>query len=79
MRSDSPLTDRPVDMDALATLPAVGLDALNAEITRQASMVAYIDDFRLMLLITLLCMPMLLLLRRPRNNGPADPAHAAID
>jgi DHA2 family multidrug resistance protein len=56
---------------------ATGLDALNNELTRQASMVAYVDDFRLMLIITLLCMPMLLLLRRPRGGAPADPAHAA--
>ncbi len=68
-----------------ATLPAIfnpataaGITALNVEITRQGSMVAFIDDFKLMLIITIACMPMLLLLRRPRRAG-AEPLHAAID
>jgi DHA2 family multidrug resistance protein len=55
-----------------------GLAALNGEVTRQATMVAYIDDFKLMLLITLACMPMLLLMRKPRN-GAARPAHVEVD
>ena len=54
-----------------------GLESLNAALTRQASMVAYIDDFKLMLIITLLCMPMLLLMRKPKASQPLDPAHAA--
>jgi DHA2 family multidrug resistance protein len=55
-----------------------GLTALNAEITRQASMVAYVDDFRLMFVITIACMPMLLLMRRPRRAG-GEPVHAAVE
>jgi len=55
-----------------------GLAALNAEVTRQASIIAYIDDFKLLLW---LCLPMALLLlfmRRPvlasgdRAHGPAS-------
>jgi membrane fusion protein (multidrug efflux system) len=42
-----------------------GLGALNAEITRQASMIAYIDDFKFMLLICLPAAALLLLMRRP--------------
>ncbi len=57
---------------------AAGITALNGEITRQGSMVAYVDDFRLMLIITIACMPMLLLMRRPRRAG-GEPLHAAID
>jgi DHA2 family multidrug resistance protein len=56
-----------------------GLTALNAEITRQASMVAYVDDFKLMLVITLVCIPMLLFLRKPRRAASAEPIHAAVD
>jgi DHA2 family multidrug resistance protein len=59
-----------------ATVP--GLIALNGEVTRQASMVAYVDDFRLMLFITIACMPMLLLMRKPRPVG-GEPLHAIID
>ena len=39
------------------------LAALNAEVTRQAAMVAYIDDFDLMMLIALAMFPVALLLR----------------
>jgi DHA2 family multidrug resistance protein len=56
----------------------VGLAALNGEVTRQATMVAYIDDFKLMLFITVACMPMLLLMRKPRA-GAARPAHVEVD
>ena len=46
---------------------------MNGEITRQALMIAYVDDFKLMLIITLCAAPLLLLLRhRPmaRASGP---------
>ena len=43
---------------------ASGLMLLNGLITDQATMVAYIDDFRLMMILTLLTIPFLLLFRR---------------
>lgn len=46
---------------------------LNAEITRQATMVAYVDNFRLMVLLGLLCAPLLLLLRPPAKSAAAAP------
>ncbi len=36
---------------------------LNAEITRQASMIAYIDNFWLMMIMTLLAMPLLFIIQ----------------
>jgi DHA2 family multidrug resistance protein len=76
------VTSDPVVRAALPRMldPATtaGITFLNGEITRQASMVAYIDDFRLMLIITIACMPMLLLMRKPRAVG-GEPMHAAID
>jgi DHA2 family multidrug resistance protein len=75
----------PSDQMMRATLPRMldpsttaGITSLNAEITRQASMVAYVDDFRLMLIITIACMPMLLLMRKPRPVG-GEPLHAIVD
>jgi MFS transporter, DHA2 family, multidrug resistance protein len=75
----------PSDPVFRATLPKMfdpattaGITALNAEVTRQASMVAYVDDFRLMFVITIACMPMLLLMRKPRAAG-GEPLHAAVD
>jgi len=47
----------------------------NGMITRQASMIAYIDDFKLMMVITIAVIPLLLLLRRPSHKP--DPLHAA--
>jgi DHA2 family multidrug resistance protein len=44
--------------------------ALNAEVTRQAAMVAYIDDFKLMMLIALASLPLLLLLRGASRQPP---------
>ena len=38
---------------------------LDAEINRQAAMVAYIDDFRLMMIAAVLSLPLILMLRRP--------------
>lgn len=51
------------------------LAQLNGEVTRQAAMLAYLDDFQAMLLVTLLAMPLVLLVKRPRR--PEAPAAAA--
>ncbi len=42
-----------------------GLEALNGIITRQASMVGYIDDFKLMMVLMIAVIPLVLLLKRP--------------
>ena len=57
------------------TAPA-GLMALNDAVTRQARMIAYNDDFRLMCLMTLALLPLILLLRsrKARVPGPAQAA-----
>jgi len=44
-----------------------GAAALNGEVTRQALMIAYLNDFRLMMFLTLAALPLLLLLRSPRH------------
>jgi DHA2 family multidrug resistance protein len=48
---------------------------LNEEITRQAAMVAYANDFRLMAILTLCAAPLLLLIRNPKAV-PAQPLPA---
>ena len=48
-----------------------GTAALNGEVTRQALMIAYLNDFRLMMYMTLLAVPLLLLLRPPPRPVPA--------
>jgi DHA2 family multidrug resistance protein len=60
----------PVVRSALSGLgPAGTVAALDAEINRQASMVAYLDDFRLMTLIAFLCMPLLVMMSGRRATS----------
>ncbi|MEI9905236.1 MAG: DHA2 family efflux MFS transporter permease subunit [Asticcacaulis sp.] len=47
----------------------LGAFSLNLEITRQATMIAYVDNFRLMLTLTILCMPLLLLIAAPKKQA----------
>jgi DHA2 family multidrug resistance protein len=56
-----------------ALMPSMGnsLDILNGEITRQASMVALVDVFRLMLLLTICIAPLLLIMRKPKAAPPS--------
>ncbi|HUN27163.1 MAG TPA: DHA2 family efflux MFS transporter permease subunit [Steroidobacteraceae bacterium] len=46
-----------------------GLAALNAIVTRQAEWIAYLDDFKLLLLLTLVALPLLFMLRSGRGAG----------
>jgi len=59
------------DPAALAT-PS-GLAAINGEVTRQASMIAYNNDFKLMMVLALCAVPCVLLLRTPRTARHAEP------
>ena len=52
----------------------VAMTVANAEINRQAAMVAYIDDFWLIMMVNLVAIPLLLLLRRPKGLASA-PVH----
>jgi len=57
-----------------------GLALLNAEVTRQASMIAYIDNFKLMLIMTICVLPLLWLIKPPKRGVKSDAAaHAAMD
>jgi len=55
--------DSPWNMHTLT-----GQALLDGEINRQASMIAYIGDFKFMMLVTLSVMPLLLLLRNPHRH-----------
>jgi MFS transporter, DHA2 family, multidrug resistance protein len=75
LRPDNPLAHAPyLGAPFSLTIPS-GIAALNQEVTRQAAMIAYIDDFMLMLIVILACLPLLLLVRGPRRQ----PATAAAD
>jgi MFS transporter, DHA2 family, multidrug resistance protein len=78
LRPDNPVASMPRVglLNTLAT-PS-GVAALNAEATRQAAMVAYIDDYMLMMMMVVAALPLLLLLRRPPSL-PGGAAMAALD
>jgi len=65
LRPDNPLARVPHMAAPFSLTDPSGLGALNMEATRQAAMVAYIDDFKLMMIIIIITLPLLLLLRRP--------------
>lgn len=55
------------------TLPAMlspstgtGLSLIDVEVNRQAAMMAYLGDFRFMLALTVVSLPLLLLIRKAR-------------
>jgi DHA2 family multidrug resistance protein len=75
LRPDNPLAQAPFLAAPFSLSTPAGLAALNAEVTRQAAMVAYIDDFKLIMLIALATLPLLLLLREGRRH----PLTAAAD
>ena len=70
VRPDNPLLQAPYLAAPFSLITPSGMAALNAEVTRQAAMVAYIDDFKLMMLIALASVPLLLLLREARREPP---------
>jgi len=51
-----------------------GRAALDAVITQQAATIAYLNDFRFMMYVALLSLPLILLLRKPRRAAPAETA-----
>lgn len=76
------LTAYAPNMDQLAPL---GLDQttllaqLNGQIQAQAAFIAYLDDFKLMMFVTLAVMPLLLLMRRPGRAGPPPAEPSALE
>ena len=68
---------------AASLLRSIGVPAeaaltlLNAEVTRQAVFIAYLDDFKLMMIVTFAVLPLLLLMRKGRQTDVTP--HVAMD
>jgi MFS transporter, DHA2 family, multidrug resistance protein len=75
LRPDNPLAQAPFLAPPFSLTTPTGIAALNHEVTRQAAMIGYIDDFALMLVVILASLPLLLLVRVPRRQ----PMPAAAD
>jgi DHA2 family multidrug resistance protein len=81
LRPDNPLAQAPYLAAPFSLSTPGGMAALNAEVTRQAAMVAYVDDFKMIMMIALASLPLLLLLREGRRRPPSTAvvATAAAD
>jgi MFS transporter, DHA2 family, multidrug resistance protein len=77
LRPDNPLVHGQLLGPAFSLNVPSGIAALNAEVTRQAAMISYNDDFALMMVVVLLSLPMLLLVRVPGRRRQAVQALAA--
>jgi MFS transporter, DHA2 family, multidrug resistance protein len=60
----------------LSPVTAAGRAALDGLITRQAMIISYMDDFKLLMILSLLVMPLVLVLRKPKGLGETD--HGAV-
>lgn len=56
-----------------------GIVAIDAQVSRQAATLAYLQDFRLMMWITLGSLPLIALLRAPAKNPAATELRAAME
>jgi MFS transporter, DHA2 family, multidrug resistance protein len=74
-----PLQDTPGIGHMLDTATRHGAAMLDSIVNQQAMIIAYIDDFRFMMLSALPTFVLLLLMRRPTTLAKPDPAHAAMD
>jgi MFS transporter, DHA2 family, multidrug resistance protein len=68
----------------LQALPGVGasrqmLPILDGLVSQQSAMIAYLDDFWMMMVITLISLPIVFMLRRPQMSVKPDPAHAIAE
>jgi DHA2 family multidrug resistance protein len=77
LRPDNPLAQGHMLGPIYSLNAPSGVAALNAEVTRQAAMISYIDDFKLMMLVLLLSLPLVLLIRTTRRDQAPAAAPAA--
>jgi DHA2 family multidrug resistance protein len=53
-------------------LTAVGRAALDAMITQQAQIIAYIDDYKLLMIATIAVLPLLVVFKKASDAGAPD-------
>ncbi|HEY8593765.1 MAG TPA: DHA2 family efflux MFS transporter permease subunit [Devosiaceae bacterium] len=66
-------------MPGVASGDSSSLTLVNMAVTQQALMISYLDDFKLMMYVTIVAMPIVLLLRRPRHQPAAAPVAAVSE
>lgn len=68
----------PSTSDRFQGLGEAALATLNGEVTRQAAMIAYLDNFQFMMILLVAFMPLILLLKPPKGP-PGAPVHPAAE
>ncbi|HEX5484754.1 MAG TPA: EmrB/QacA family drug resistance transporter, partial [Limnobacter sp.] len=63
----NPALQSPSLIEQLHLHTQAGFMQLNQIVTRQAAMIAYVDDFWLMMVLTLMAMPLLVLMKQPTH------------
>ncbi|MEJ0022504.1 MAG: hypothetical protein WDN76_03050 [Alphaproteobacteria bacterium] len=77
IRPDNPNVHAYSNLDLTTQMGQAMADAL---VNRQAAMQAYVDDFRILVLVSIFSVPLLLLVRTPKKNPNAPKvAHAVAD
>jgi DHA2 family multidrug resistance protein len=72
-------TADPTLLQTIAPQGTTALAIINGEVTRQALFIAYLDDFKLMMLVTFAVLPLLLLMKRGNKVGTGSQQHIAMD
>jgi MFS transporter, DHA2 family, multidrug resistance protein len=67
---------QPAILHSLNPLTAAGRAALDSLVTLQAVIIAYIDDFKLLMVLSLIAIPFVLLLKKPATPAAVD--HTAV-
>ena len=78
LRPDNPLAKAPFLSAPYSFTTPSGIAALNAEVTRQAAMVAYLDVFMFMMIIVAVTVPLLLVVRVPQRHHAAPAAAGSL-
>jgi MFS transporter, DHA2 family, multidrug resistance protein len=71
--------ENPNIMHFWSPITAVGRAALDAVVTRQAQIIAYIDDYKLLMIATLAVIPLLIVFKKPARNAGASDHHVVLD
>jgi DHA2 family multidrug resistance protein len=70
------LFEAPAIARAWDPVTAAGRAALDSVVTRQAQIIAYVDDYKLLMIATLAVIPLLLVFKKPSPGAGADHAMA---
>ena len=76
---DNPLFRLPFYQHLWDLHAPAGLAALNAELTRQAAMIGYLNDYRLLMILGLVGLPLVFLISGPKRSAAPEEAAAVMD